>query len=153
MFSKLSNNRHTVELLDTPVAPTLIPSGEISFEHKEHTIVIEPSEAPKISPYFVPDQNITAKDMDAEINFNTPFLYMVVSNSPDGNRFVVSIGRFTNIQETNRQQPLASLNFAQRRPSDINNNTPSPGANVGIPTGSQCLPQGGPSCTGDARGK
>ncbi|VDM99634.1 unnamed protein product [Thelazia callipaeda] len=56
--------------------------------------------------------------MHAEIIFDTPFLYMVVSKSEAGRLFLISMGRFTNIQETN--PPDNSVSSNQPSTSKIN---------------------------------
>lgn len=47
----------------------------------------------KRANFMVINQNNNL-EMDTAINFNTPFLYMVVSKSEDGHQFIVSMGRF-----------------------------------------------------------
>lgn len=77
-----------------------VQDTEVPFSEKEHTVVVESDEAPPINPYFVQDET-AVEDVKAEIMLNTPFLYMIVSKAENGRNFVVSMGRFTNIQETN----------------------------------------------------
>ncbi|VDK76046.1 unnamed protein product [Litomosoides sigmodontis] len=72
----------------------LLKKPEISLADKRGTIVVEQDEPPGINSYFVAKES-EVKETQADVIFNTPFLYMLVSKS-EMERFLV-----TNIQETN----------------------------------------------------
>lgn len=53
----------TAQFIGTPHACFQLPEEEVYFTQKEHTIVVEPEESQKISPYFVPEGSTAARGM------------------------------------------------------------------------------------------
>ncbi|MCP9256873.1 hypothetical protein DINM_000105 [Dirofilaria immitis] len=72
--------------------------------------MVEHDEAPGTNAYFMPKES-QIKNIEADIIFDTPFLYMIVSRSETGRLFVVSIGRFTNIQEINPPENMHNIDI------------------------------------------
>uniref|UniRef100_A0AAF5PSC7 Serpin domain-containing protein n=1 Tax=Wuchereria bancrofti TaxID=6293 RepID=A0AAF5PSC7_WUCBA len=99
-----------------------VKGPEIALANKTDTIMVERDEKPNINSYFtVKSENNQVKDMQADIIFDTPFLYMIVSKSEVGRYFVVSMGRFTNIQETNPPENMYARDIPVLLTDDNNN--------------------------------
>ncbi|KHN85785.1 hypothetical protein Tcan_15534 [Toxocara canis] len=80
-----------------------VKASPVSRDKQDRSIYVEFDETPECeSRYAPPDINLNEAEYD--ININTPFLYMVVASSAQrGRTFVVSMGRFTNVVETNEE--------------------------------------------------
>ncbi|KAL3986248.1 Serpin (serine protease inhibitor) family protein [Acanthocheilonema viteae] len=98
----------------------LLKGPEISLADKRDIIMAEQYETHGINSYFVvKDRQV--RDAEADIIFDTPFLYMVVSKSEMGRLLVVSMGRFTNIQETNPPENMYDRDTSVILTDDNNN--------------------------------
>uniref|UniRef100_A0A8R1XN45 Serpin domain-containing protein n=1 Tax=Onchocerca volvulus TaxID=6282 RepID=A0A8R1XN45_ONCVO len=88
----------------------LLKEPEIPLADKKDTIMAEQDERPSTNAYFMASES-EVKDTQADIIFDTPFLYMIVSKSEMGRLLVASMGRFTNIQEINPPENMYDINM------------------------------------------
>ncbi|VDO52732.1 unnamed protein product, partial [Onchocerca flexuosa] len=103
---KVTGNLRETTLQKKQSIVRLLKEPEISLADKKDTLRVEQDEKPSTNAYFMASES-EIKDVQADIIFDTPFLYMIVSKSETGRLLVVSMGRFysdtlqTNIQEIN----------------------------------------------------